>query len=70
MFNSNSSLNPLVGEGCVMMCELVVNEDLLAAYFDNKQFRDLIIQHPSPSLTTFAFRSREARPRYIDIQGR
>ena len=44
------------------MCESVGKADLLSDHFDSKQSREAVdLQltcHPSPSLTTFAFRSR------------
>ena len=47
------------------MCESVGKADLLSDYFDSKQSREAVdLQvacHPSPSLTTFAFRSSEVR---------
>ena len=60
---SDSSLPPLIGEGGGLVCELVGKADMLSANFDGKQSRDAVDRpstcHPSPSLTTFAFRSRE-----------
>ena len=53
------------------MCELVVKADLLSDYFDSKQPResvDLVLAcRPSPSLATFAFRSREVRHLLLDL---
>ena len=50
------------------MCESVGKADLLSDHFDSKQTRkavDLPLTcHPSPSLTTYAFRSTEVnRPK-------
>ena len=45
------------------MCESVGKADLLSDHFDRKQSREAVglpfTCHPSPSHTTFAFRSRE-----------
>ena len=55
----------LANEGGGLVCESVGKADLLSDHFDNKQSRDAVdlplTRHPSPSLTTFAFRSREVR---------
>ena len=63
VFSSSSSLPPLVSEGGGLVCELVGKDDLLLDHFDSKQSREavdlLLTCHPSPSLTTFAFRSSE-----------
>ena len=60
--SSDSSLPPLIGAGGGLVCESVGKADMLSAYFDGKQSRDPVdlpsTCHPSPSLTTFAFRSR------------
>ena len=56
---------PLVGEGVGLVCESVVNVDLLSDHFDSKQSRESVDHpltcHSSPSLTTFAFKSTEVR---------
>ena len=53
------------------VCESVGKADLLSDHFDSKQSRgavDLPLTcHPSPSLTTFAFRSREVRRLLFDL---
>ena len=53
------------------MCESVGKADLLLDHFDSKQSRDAgdlpLTCHPSPSLTTFAFRSSEVRRLLIDL---
>ena len=58
-------MRPLVNEGGGMLCESVGKAELLSDHFDSKQSMkavDLPLTcHPSPSLTTFAFRSRELR---------
>ena len=65
VFGSSSSLPPLISESCGLVCESVGKADLLSNHFDSKQSREavdlLLICHPSPSLTTFAFRSSEVR---------
>ena len=46
-----------------MVCESVDEDDLLSDHFDSKQSKEAVdlplTCHPSPSLTTFAFRSSE-----------
>ena len=53
------------------MCESVGKADLLSDYFDSKQSREavdlLLTCHPSPILTTFAFRSNEVRRLLLDL---
>ena len=53
------------------MCESVRKVDLLSDHFDSKQSREavdlLLTCHPSSSLTTFAFRSREVRRLLLDL---
>ena len=65
VFRSSSSLPTLVSEGGGLVCESVGKADLLSDYFDSKQSREAVdlplTYHPSPSLTTFAFRSSEVR---------
>ena len=47
------------------MCESIGKADLLSEHFDSKHSREAVdlplTCHPSPSLTTFAFRSSEVR---------
>ena len=55
-----------------LVCESVGKPDLLSAHFDRKQSRDPVdlpstSGHPSPSLTTFAFRSREVKRLLLDL---
>ena len=61
--SSDSSLPPLIGAGGGLVCESVGETDILSVHFDGKQSGDPedlpSTCHPSPSLTTFAFRSRE-----------
>ena len=70
VFGTSSSLPPLVNEGGGLVCALGT-ADLLSDHFDSKQWRkavDLPLTcHPSPSLTTFAFRSREVRHLLLDL---
>ena len=58
--SSDSSLPPLIGADGGLVCESVGKVDMLSAHFDGKQYRDPVdlpsTCHPSPSLTTFAFR--------------
>ena len=53
------------------MCESVGKADLLSDHFDSKQSREAVdlplTCHPSPGLTTFAFRSREVRRLLSDL---
>ena len=71
MFGSSSSLPPLVSEGGGQVCESVGKDDLLSDHFDSKQSREAVdlplICHPSPSLTTFAFRLTEVRRLLLDL---
>ena len=67
----DSSLPPLIGADGGLVCESVGKADMLSAYFDVKQSRDPVdlpsTCHPSPSLTTFAFRSREVKRLLLDL---
>ena len=71
VFGSSSSLPPLVREGGGFVCESVGKADLLSDHFDSKQSREavelLLTCHPSPSLTTFVFRSSEVRRLLLDL---
>ena len=62
---------PLASEGGGLVCESIGKADLLSDYFDSKQPRkavDLLLTcHPSPSLTTFAFRSNKASCLLYDL---
>ena len=64
VFGSSSSLPPFV-------CESVGKADLLSDHFDSKQYREAVdlplTCHPSPTLTTFAFRSSEVRRLLLDL---
>ena len=69
--HSSSSLPPLVNEGDGLVCESVGKADLLSDHFDSKQSREAVnlppTCHPSPCLTTFAFRSSEVRHLLLDL---
>ena len=71
VFGTSSSLSPLVSEGSGLVCESVGKADLLSDNFDSKQCREAVdlplTCHPSPTLTTFAFRSREVRRLLLDL---
>ena len=65
VFGSSSSMPTLTSEGGGLVSESVGKADLLSDHFDSKQSREAVDQpltcHPSPSFTTFAFRSNEMR---------
>ena len=69
--SSDSSLPPLIGAGGGLVCESVGKADMQSAHFDGKQSRDPVdlpsTCHPSPSLTTFAFRSLEVKRLLLDL---
>ena len=71
VFCSSSSLPPLVNEGGGLVCESVGKADLLSDHFDSKQSREAVdltlTCHPSPCLTTFAFRSSDVRRLLLDL---
>ena len=62
---------PLVSDGGGLVCESVGKADLLSDHFDSKQSReavDLVLTfHPSPSFTTFGFRSSEVSRLLLDL---
>ena len=68
---SDSFLSPLIGAGGGLVCESVGKAEMLSAHFDGEQSRDPVdlpsTCHPSSSLTTFAFRSREGKRFLPDI---
>ena len=70
VFGTSSSLPPLVSEGGGLVCESVGKADL-SDHFDSKQSREAVdlplTCHPSPSLTTFAYRSSEVRRLLLDL---
>ena len=67
---SDSSIPPLSGVGGGLVCESIGKADILPAHFDGKQSRDPVdlpsTCHPSPSLTTFAYGSREVKRLLLD----
>ena len=71
VFGTNSSFPPLVNDGGGLVCESVGKADLLSDHFDSKQSREAVdlplTCHPSPSLTTFAFRYRNIRHLLLDL---
>ena len=71
VFGSSSSLPPLISEGGGLVCESVGKSDLLSDHFDSKQSREAVdlplTCHPSPSLTTFAFRPSEVSRLLLDL---
>ena len=71
VFGSSSSLPPLVSENGGLVCEWVGRADLLMDHFDSKQSREAVdlslTFHPSPCLTTYAFRSSEVRRLLLDL---
>ena len=75
VFSFSSSLPPPVGGGGGLVCESVGKADLLSDHFDGKQSRESVdlplTCHPSPSLTSIAFRSSEVRRLllYLDPYG-
>ena len=70
VFSLSLSMPPLVGGGG-LVCESVGKADLLSDHFDGKQSRESVdlslTCHPSPSLTSFAFRSSEVRHLLLDL---
>ena len=71
VFGSSSSLPPVVSEGGGLVWESVGKADLLSDDFDSKQSMEAVdlppTCHPSPSLTTFPFRSSEVRLLLLDL---
>ena len=65
------SLPSLIGAGGGLVCETVCKAEMLSAHFDRKQSRNHIdlpsTCHPSTSLNTFAFRSREVKRLLLDL---
>ena len=68
-FNHNQQVN--MASVKYGISKLVIKADLLSDHFDSKQSRDAVdlplTCHPSPNLTTFAFRSREVRRLLLDL---
>ena len=71
MFGTSSSLPLLLSEGGGLVCESVGKADLLSDHFNSKQSRETVdlplTCHPSPSLTTVAFRSTEVSRLLLDL---
>ena len=71
MFGSSSSLPSLVSGGGGLVFESVGKADLMTDHFDSKQSREAVdlplTCHPSPSLTTCAFRSSEVWRLLLDL---
>ena len=71
VFGTSLSLPLLASEGGGLVCESVGKADLLPDHLNSKQSKDAVdlplTCHPSPSLTTFAFRSREVRHLLLDL---
>ena len=71
VFSLSLSLPPLAGEGGGLVCLSVGKADLLLDHFDGKQSREsvdpLLTCHPSPRLTTFAFRSSKVGHLLLDM---
>ena len=71
VFCSSSSLPLLVSGGGGLVCESVGKADQLLDHFDSKQSWEAVdllpTCQPSPSLTTFTFRSSEVRRLLLDL---
>ena len=71
VFGSSSSLPPLASEGGGLVCESVGEAHLLSDHFYSKQSKEAVdlplTCHPSPSLTTFAYRSSKVRRLWLDL---
>ena len=69
--SSDSSLPPLIWDSGGLVLASVFKAEMLSPNFDGKQSRDPVdlpsTCHTSPSLTTFAFRSREVRRLLLDL---
>ena len=66
VFSTISSLPPLVNAGDGLVCESVGKADRLSDHSREAVVLPLTC-HPSPTLTTFAFRSREVRRLLLDL---
>ena len=68
---SDSSLPPFIWASGGLVCESVWKADKLLANFYGKQSRDPVdlpsTRHPSTSLNTFAFRSREVKRLLLNL---
>ena len=64
-------MSPIVSEGGGLVCESVIKADLLSDHIDSKKSREAVdlslTCHPSPSFTTFVFRSSEVRRLLLDL---
>ena len=71
MFGLSLSLPPLVGGDGGLVCKSVDKADLLSDHVDGKQSSESVDPpltcHPSPRLTTFAFRSSEVWRLLFDL---
>ena len=67
VFGLSSSLPPLGGGGGGLVCESVGKADLLSDHFDRESVDLPLTCHPSPCLTSFAFRSSEVRHLSLDL---
>ena len=72
VFGTSLPLPPLVSEGgalCVgLFARLICSRIILTAGSPAREAVDLqLTRHPSPSLTTFPFRSREVRRLLLDL---
>ena len=71
VFGLSSSRPTLVGGVGGLVCESVGKADLLLDHFEGKQSMESVdlpcTCHPSPSLTSFAFRSSEVRRLLLDL---
>ena len=71
VFGLSSSLPPLVGGGGGLVCESIGKADLLSDHLDGMQSKESpdlpFACHPSPRLTTLAFRSNEVRRLLLDF---
>ena len=69
--SSDTSLPPLIGAGGGLVCESVGKANMLSAHFDGKQSSYKVdlpsTCHPSPSLTSVDFRSREVKLLLLDL---
>ena len=71
VFFSSLLLPPFVGGGGRLVSESVGKAGLLSDYLDSKHSRESVdlplTCHPSPSLTTFSFRSSEVRHLLLEL---
>ena len=71
VFGLSSALPPLISDGGGLVCKSIGKADLLSDHFNSNQSREAVDLPltclPSPSLTTFGFRSREVRCLLLDL---